>query len=50
MRDRLATKLADPELYERPGEAVVWQTLAEKDRLCEEAEAAVTDAAPADAN
>lgn len=25
MRDRLATKLADPELYERPGEAVVWQ-------------------------
>ncbi len=25
MRDRLARKLADPELYERPAEAVVWQ-------------------------
>jgi len=25
MRDRLAKKLADPELYERPEEAVVWQ-------------------------
>ncbi len=25
MRDRLAKKLADPELYERPAEAVVWQ-------------------------
>ncbi len=25
MRDKLAVKLADPELYERPGEAVVWQ-------------------------
>ncbi len=25
MRDRLAKKLADPELYERPGEAAVWQ-------------------------
>ena len=25
MRDKLAVKLADPELYERPEEAVVWQ-------------------------
>ncbi|MDH5453830.1 MAG: ABC-F family ATP-binding cassette domain-containing protein, partial [Paracoccaceae bacterium] len=25
MRDKLAKKLADPELYDRPGEAVVWQ-------------------------
>ncbi|MGB3316208.1 MAG: ABC-F family ATP-binding cassette domain-containing protein [Albidovulum sp.] len=25
MRDKLAKKLADPELYERPAEAVVWQ-------------------------
>ncbi|MFZ1727859.1 MAG: ABC-F family ATP-binding cassette domain-containing protein [Albidovulum sp.] len=25
MRDKLARKLADPELYERPAEAVVWQ-------------------------
>jgi ATP-binding cassette subfamily F protein 3 len=25
MRDRLAKKLADPELYENPGEAAVWQ-------------------------
>jgi ATP-binding cassette subfamily F protein 3 len=25
MRDKLARKLADPELYERPEEAVVWQ-------------------------
>ena len=25
MRDKLARKLADPELYERPDEAVVWQ-------------------------
>ncbi|MGL4310681.1 MAG: ABC-F family ATP-binding cassette domain-containing protein [Paracoccaceae bacterium] len=25
MRDKLAKKLADPELYERPGEAVIWQ-------------------------
>jgi ATP-binding cassette subfamily F protein 3 len=25
MRDKLAKKLANPELYERPGEAVVWQ-------------------------
>lgn len=25
MRDRLALKLADPDLYDRPGEAVVWQ-------------------------
>ncbi len=25
MRDKLAKKLADPELYERPAEAAVWQ-------------------------
>jgi ATP-binding cassette subfamily F protein 3 len=25
MRDKLATKLADPQLYDRPAEAVVWQ-------------------------
>jgi ATP-binding cassette subfamily F protein 3 len=25
MRDKLARKLADPDLYERPDEAVVWQ-------------------------
>ncbi len=25
MRDKLARKLAKPELYERPGEAVIWQ-------------------------
>ncbi len=25
MRDKLAKKLADPELYDRPNEAIVWQ-------------------------